>query len=417
MPNRTKLVLLLLLISLGSNRLAWAEKPLPFYRAESVFQYDQSLGKHTHASSIIECPNGDLLVVWYENGDKLKDPRYFSRQKDKSDDVRIAGSRKVKGTNRWEKPFVMSDTFGTADNNPTIAIDKKNQLWLFHSTMLGAPKWTWSSSILQYKISSNYNKPGAPQWNKTGLLLPRPVGLKEVVDDLAKRLKQPEVRKLLSGKQQIEAHAWLFQMYRWLEDPMHLRLGWMPRAHPLVRSDGALLVPLSNENFEIPMMAITKDSGTTWTFSKPVPEAMMIQPAVVEYPDGQLVAFFRNGDPRHRVKRSSSKDGGMTWTKPELTDRPHPGGGVDALLLKSGNLALVYNNKEQGPRDKLAISISTDRGKTFNITRQLEDQTGGRFDYPSIIQTKQGIIHISYTYNLKTIKHVSLNEEWIRQEK
>ena len=75
----------------------------------------------------------------------------------------------------------------------------------------------------------------------------------------------------------------------------------------------------------------------------------------------------------------------------------------------------MYNNKEETPRDKLAISISEDGGKTWKWTRQLEDTPGGRFDYPSIIQTVDGTIHVTYTYHLKTIKHVRFNEAWVHQ--
>ena len=162
-------------------------------------------------------------------------------------------------------------------------------------------------------------------------------------------------------------------------------------------------------------MAITKDAGATWEFSKPVPEVGLTQPTVVQYEDGKMSAFFRNGGPEHRIKRSDSDDGGITWSEVTTTSLLHPGAGIEALVLKNGHLAMVYNDKESGARDQLAISISEDRGETWTHTRHLEKTPESRFDYPSIIQAQDGSIHVTYSFNLQTIKHVRLNEEWIAQ--
>ena len=387
----------------------------PFYAANPIFDpADHSRG-HVHASTIVECPNGDLRAVWYENGTPLDDPRYYRARRDKSDDVRIAGSRLPRGSNTWEQPFVMSDTFGVSDNNPTMAVDADGRLWLIHSTMLGAPDWSWGSSLLRYKISTDYQKPGPPRWERDDLLIPHPGDLEPVLDEFARVIDLPQTRAAYNISTD-QANALVKRMREWSSEPIRLRLGWMPRVHPIVRRDGTLIVPLSNENFNIPMMAMTSNSGQTWHYSNPVPGVGLIQPSLVEFPDGTITAFFRNGDPRRRIKRSSSTDGGMTWSQPELTDRPHPGGGIEALLLKSGHLALVYNNKEEKPRDKLAVSISTDHGQTWKWTRQLEDTPGARFDYPSIIQTKDGMIHVTYSDHLKTIRHARFNEEWVIEE-
>jgi len=197
-------------------------------------------------------------------------------------------------------------------------------------------------------------------------------------------------------------------------NPLIERLGWMPRAHPLVRSDGSLVLPLSNENFNIAAMAITKDGGETWTFSSPVPEIGLTQPTLAELADGTIVAFFRNGGGQHRIKRSESKDGGLTWGPVTVTDRPHPGAGIEARMLKNGHVALIYKDTEK-ERDKLAISVSSDNGKTWRWTRHLENTPKGRFDYPSIIQSKDGSIHVTYSYNLKTIKHAHFDEAWVQE--
>ncbi|HTI51060.1 MAG TPA: sialidase family protein, partial [Planctomycetaceae bacterium] len=371
--------------------------------------FDPGTGEHghVHASCIIECPNGDLRAVWYENGQSLPPP-YFSQQKDKSDDVRIGGARRPNGSATWEKPFVMTDSFGLADNNPCLLIDRNERLWLIQPTLLGVPQWSWGSALVRFHISADYQKPGRPAWETQEILVPHVEGMEPVLEQT---LAEMEKR---GGPGAARVENLRTEIRRKFSEPLATRLGWMPRAHPLVRKDGAILVPLSNENFNVAVMAITADCGKTWTFSKPVPEAGITQPTVVEFPDGKLAAFFRNGDPRRRIKRSDSIDGGMTWSEVTVTDLPHLGSGIEALVLKNGHLLMIYNDKEKDPRDRLAVSISEDAGKTWRWTRRLEDTPNARFDYPSIIQSRDGTLHATYSDNLKTVKYVRFNEEWVQ---
>jgi len=385
---------------------AGAEGPL--FESDLVFDPGGGEHGHVHASCIVECPNGDLRVVWYENGAPLPDT-YYSKDRDKSDNVRIGGARKPAGGSEWEAPFVMADTFGVSDNNPCMVVDAEKRLWLIYPTLMGVPDWTWGSALVRYRVSADYERPGAPVWQKSDILIPHVADLRPkmegLLDSMAADAGWTEERKAQIADRVKE----MFQ------NPLIQRLGWMPRAHPLVRSDGAVVVPLSNENFSIPCMAITKDGGETWTYSDPVPGTGLTQPTLVEFPDGEILAFFRNGSREHRIKRSTSKDGGMTWGPVTLTDRPHPGAGIEAIHLQSGNLMLIYNDVEDSPRDKLAVSISDDRGETWKWTRHLEDTPDGRFDYPSIVQAKDGTLHASYSYNLETIKHAHFNEAWVME--
>ncbi|GMV91012.1 MAG: hypothetical protein AMXMBFR82_07900 [Candidatus Hydrogenedentota bacterium] len=381
----------------------------PFY--ESRFIFDPAAVEshgHVHASSIVECPNGDLRAVWYENGSALPEG-YYAEDRDKSDNVRIGGARRPAGEAEWETPFVMADTFGVSDNNPCMVVDDEKRLWLIYPTLLGVPDWTWGSGLVRYRVASDYEKPGAPTWEKSDILIPR-------VDDLRPMVDAYLDDMVASGQWTEERRAELAKrVEQMFANPLAERLGWMPRAHPLVRSDGAVVVPLSNENFSIPCMAITRDGGETWTFSNLVPEAGLTQPTLVEFPDGDIHAFFRNGGPERRIKRSISKDGGMTWGAITTTDLLHPGAGIEAIVLNNGHLLMAYNDVEEGPRDKLAVSISDDRGETWKWTRHLEDTPDGRFDYPSIVQAKDGTLHATYSFNLETIKHVHFNEAWVME--
>ena len=47
-----------------------------FYEEELIFNPEIESHGHVHASCIVECPNGNLRAVWYENGPELPPP-YF----------------------------------------------------------------------------------------------------------------------------------------------------------------------------------------------------------------------------------------------------------------------------------------------------------------------------------------------------
>ncbi len=376
----------------------------PLFESGFIFDPDKESHGHVHASCIVECPNGDLRAVWYENGTPLPPP-YFSEQHDKSDDVRIGGSRKPAGASEWETPSVMADTFGVSDNNPCMVVDRDARLWLFHAVLLGVPENAWTSALIEYHIATTYDAPGAPKWDVQNLLVVHPIAFEKAAQaSLNERTELSEAQRE-SGMRAMEGR---------FKDPFKTRLGWMPRAHPIIRSDGGLMLPLANENFGIAVMAFTKDGGATWTFSDPVPAKGLEQPTVVEYPDKTMTAFFRNGRAAHRILRSDSADGGMTWSPVVLTDLPHPGAGIEAILLQDGRLLMIYNDSEK-ERDRLAVSVSEDRGKTWSHTRHLENTPGQRYDYPSIVQGKDGTLSATYSYNTKTIKYAHFNLDWLMQ--
>jgi predicted neuraminidase len=369
--------------------------PQVLYEETFIFNPAVESHGHVHASCIVECPNGDLLAVWYENGPKFASYEYQG-DADKSDDVRIGGARRRPGENAWGKPFVMSDTFGVSDNNPALAIDELNRLWLIHATLLAVPVRTWGSSLLWYKVSSDYEKPSPPNWDRESVLIVHPKGLDEIVSRYASGAEAKELRQRL-------------------KDPFATRLGWMPRTHPLVLSYGTVLVPLGNENFNVAAMAMSKDGGETWTFSNTIPGWGISQPSVVRLASGKLLAFFRDEGRARRIQQSESLDGGLTWSEVTATTLPNPGSGVEAVMLRNGHLAMIYNDLEKGPRSRLAISVSVDEGKTWKWTRHLENSPSGRYDYPSLIQSKDGTLHTTYSYNVRTIKHVHFTEEWVQQ--
>ena len=108
-----------------------------------------------------------------------------------------------------------------------------------------------------------------------------------------------------------------------------------------------------------------------------------------------------------RLVASSSKDHGLTWEPGRPTLLPNPNAGIDVVLMKDGRLVLVYNHLLHG-RDSLHIAISTDEGNTWSNPLLLEAGEG-EYSYPSIIQSADGFLHITYTWRRTRIRHVVID--------
>ena len=79
--------------------------------------------------------------------------------------------------------------------------------------------------------------------------------------------------------------------------------------------------------------------------------------------------------------------------------------------LANGHLVVVFNDTDTA-RTPLSIARSVDEGRSWETPLQLESNPG-EYSYPCVTQTRDGKIHITYTYRRYSIKHVELNEDWL----
>jgi predicted neuraminidase len=303
----------------------------------------------------------------------------------------------------------MADVPGFPDCNTCMMVDGDQRLWLFWPTIIAN---SWESCITNYKVSTQYTDDGPPKWDRQGLILLKPDGMEEAalaaLDEWLGRL--PEAVKQ-ARQDEID------EVKRRLGDKLYQRLGWQPRTKPTVLPSGRILLPLYTDTFSFSIMAVSDDRGESWYASKPLIGFGNIQPSVLRRDDGTLVAYMRENGPRDRIRVSESSDDGLTWGEVGVADLANPGSGLDGVRLANGHWLLVYNDTTQG-RASLAASISDDEGRTWKWTRHLEREESGSYHYPAVIQGADGTIHAVYSYFVeggKSMKHAAFNEAWVTQ--
>ncbi len=392
MPPIAMIHNLLVLLALGAM-VSRIDASDPEIVSELVFPLNP---KHNHAPGIVECPNGDLFASWYRGAGERQ-----------ADDVAVFAAWKKRGATEWTEPFVLADTPGFPDCNTALFLDRDQQLWLFYPTILAN---SWESCLTNFKIAKQFAAPESPLWHREAMILLKP-------DDFADEARKKLDLELAPFQDTLPPKTVenLRVLRERLGEKLYQRLGWQPRCKPTQLPSGRILLPLYTDTFSISIMAITDDSGSTWHASKPLFGFGNIQPTVLRREDGTLVAYMRENGVRGKVRVSESNDEGETWGHVGVCDLPNPGAGVDGIRLASGKWVLVYNDTTKG-RNRLAVSLSSDEGRTWPITRHLEDQPSGSFHYPAVTQGADGTIHAIYSYFVeggKSMKHAAFTEAWL----
>ena len=299
-----------------------------------------------HASTLVEVAPGQLLAAW------------FGGSHEGGKDVIIWTSQR--GKNGWSKPVpvangIINDTLRYPTWNPVLFKDKNGVLHLFYKVGPNPREW-WGMVM----TSTNNGK----SWSA-------PVRLPEGI------------------------------------------LGPI-KNKPIQLADGTILSPSSKESDRAwrAHMERSTDGGRTWQFI-PIDTAGsfdVIQPSILQYPDGRLQVLCRSK--QGHVVQAWSDDKGKSWGKLTPTSLLNPNAGTDAVSLQDGSQLIVYNPDVPGRdwwngRSKLHAAVSKD-GTTWTDVAVLENGTKEEFSYPAVIQTSDGKVHITYTFDRKNIKHVVL---------
>jgi predicted neuraminidase len=320
------------------------------------FTYDKTSYPQCHASTLVETTDGTLLGAW------------FGGTRERAPDVGIWVARFENG--RWQPAVEVADGAGLGEGgkdlptwNPVLFQPKNGPLVLFYK--LGPSPSAWWGMMTT-------STDGGRTWAKPTRL---PDGILGPIKN-----------------------------------------------KPVELADGTWLCPSSKEGSGgwRTVFERTSDGGKTWTSTDPVPAGEQkvgaIQPSLLTYADGALQALCRTRS--GFVGSTWSRDGGATWTPFESAGLPNPNSGTDAVTLADGRQLLVYNHSipnepadkpTKGPRFPIDVAISDD-GKTWRRVLTLETTPiSSGYAYPAVIQTRDGKVHISYTWSRIRIKHVVID--------
>jgi alpha-L-rhamnosidase len=179
--------------------------------------------------------------------------------------------------------------------------------------------------------------------------------------------------------------------------------------------DGTILLPTADRNGLFPggdlMLNRSTDGGETWEGLPGIDDGNVdraIQPAIMVHTDGTLQMLARGYG---KLPTTWSYDNGNTWTPLEDSILPANWAGIDAHTLRDGRHFVVYNHcpsEGKGPRDFLNLSVSYD-GVHWSAGLVLGIGNDGQLSYPSLTQSRDGLVHVVHTWHRDSIAHLVVN--------
>ena len=345
-PRRCSALLIALLTALATGCVTASPKSAV---VKSEFIFETAPFPSCHASTIAETKSG-LVAAW------------FGGTAERNPDVCIYVSRNENG--KWTAPVAVADGVGFATNrlptwNPVLFQPKNGPLFLFYKVGPKPADW-WGMMTTSTDDGKTWSKPTRLPDGILGPIKNKPVQLAN--------------GDILCGSSTEGDGGWRVHFER------------------------------------------ISDFGKTWTTMPPVndgKEIGAIQPSILFLKNGKLEAIGRTRN--EKIFQIWSDDGGTTWGKMMLMDLPNPDSGTDAVTLRDGRQLLVYNhNVRTGSNNKgrspLNVTVSGD-GNNWQAALVLENDPNAPngFAYPAVIQTSDSLVHITYTWERKRIKHVVID--------
>ena len=401
LPNKTRR---------GSTRQPAPEVMMGYLDAHLASSRQQTT---PHAASLVELKDGRVRAFW------------FSGSREDAADVTINSAVFDPAGDGWSEEQVVT---GRADTqrglhryiakvgNPVAARAANGELWLFYVTVsLGG----WAGSSITLITSADDGE----HWSAPRRLITSPF----------------------------------------------LNISTLVKGAPFFYADGTMGLPVYHE-FVTKFAEILRLDQTGKVIDKQRLAGGgrgTLQPVVLVQSAQQALVLNRYAgkDAEKRVISIATSDGGWHWQTPQKSALRNPDAALTALVLDDGKLLAVLNDQEHG-RESLSLQLSTDGGASWRELTRLEEMNGLRnaelpesaclgvvdsllrssdarlrkaepeqmaayvasarpqilargachfeFSYPYMIQTRNGDIHLAYTWNRTFIKHVRIDPDWLK---
>ena len=351
-------------------------------------------GQAVHAASIAELRDGGLLAVW------------FSGSREGAGDVTIQSARMDPATIQWGLERTVFDRLHLQRGlwryvkklgNPVVARAPDGSLWLW---MVNVSLGGWAGSAITWARSAD----DGVTWSAPRRLVTSPF----------------------------------------------LNVSTLVKGAPVAMADGQMGLPVYHE-FITKFGEVLRLSAAGQVVDKlRIPGSQSsLQPVLLVSAPLKAQAFMRSGR-AEKIMLSSTDDGGRTWTPARQTSWPNPDSALAGVVTNQGAQWLALNPTAAG-RETLAMlhappGASFDGASPWMVERSvaaslsvaafasaLGDELKARgasdaqtqayvssavrqlcnqgscsheFSYPYLLQTRDGFIHLVYTWHRTRIKHI-----------
>lgn len=328
----------------------------------------------------------------------------------------------------------------SAHASAIVAKDSKLMALFYAGTREGATDVKIYQSFLDLsKNNSSKNNPSTNSWSDSKILL-TPEMLTKLSGRFIKKLGNPIVFTDSNGRVHlfvvgVSLGGWatsrIYQFYfsddlRHINYVRELHLNPFANYSHLVRTPG---LPLENGGFilafshemwhKFPLIAFF-DSNGNMLFTKRINDLKaQLQPSIIAITPKDCVGLYRTNN-RYNTNTyyQTCTNYGITWHDIQKSNIHNYDsslllvniGNEVVLITNDGKHNPLFHNEDNGDRQALSLYWLRDRVKGEFVYLDTIDiaKKGGEVSYPSAVVYNDKL-HIAYTYNRKTIKHVSIN--------